>query len=77
MLLTPPEVRYFLRENTTITRTLSILFSQHNMIFLQVEGVGKAWDSNECDRQFWIIDNVYLPVKFLRGDVQFRVTKIR
>jgi len=41
VLLTPPKVRYFLRESTTITQTFSILLSQHDKVFLQVAGVGK------------------------------------
>lgn len=45
VLLTPQKVRYFLRKNTTITQTFSILLSQHDKVFLQVAGVGKFFQA--------------------------------
>lgn len=45
VLLTAPKVRYFLRENTTITRIFSILLSQHDKGILQVAGVRKCFQA--------------------------------
>jgi hypothetical protein len=75
VLLTPPKVRYFLREKMTIIRTLSIFIKPTRHGFPSGCGCRKVLPgmvgSGECVCQCGIIDQVYLPVQFLGGDLTF------